>query len=225
MQNTALQFSEVINQCRDLFSKKLQDYGAAWRVLRPSSITDQIYIKVNRIRTLQMTDVKMVDEHEEDEFIAIVNYSIIGLIQLEKGFSENLDEDRTEILKLYDDYAQKAKDLMLRKNHDYGEAWREMRISSITDLIYQKVLRTKQIEDNQGKTLVSEGLDANYYDMLNYAVFCLIKMMEEEDGSWKMEVFYKIFLKFFCCFNLLKINILMIVFIRKKIVNFLTSDF
>ncbi len=186
MQNTAQQFSEVIHQCRDLFSKKLQDYGAAWRVLRPSSITDQIYIKVNRIRTLQMTDVKMVDEHEEDEFIAIVNYSIIGLIQLEKGFSENLDEDRTEILKLHDDYAQKAKDLMLRKNHDYGEAWREMRISSITDLIYQKVLRTKQIEDNQGKTLVSEGLDANYYDMLNYAVFCLIKMME--DGRRKTEV-------------------------------------
>ena len=185
MQNTALQFSEVISQCRDLFSKKLQDYGAAWRVLRPSSITDQIYIKVNRIRTLQMTDVKMVDEHEEDEFIAIVNYSIIGLIQLEKGFSENLDEDKTEILKLYDDYAQKAKDLMLRKNHDYGEAWREMRISSITDLIYQKVLRTKQIEDNQGKTVASEGIDANYYDMLNYAAFCLIKMME--DGRWKME--------------------------------------
>ena len=185
MQNTALQFSEVISQCRDLFSKKLQDYGAAWRVLRPSSITDQIYIKVNRIRTLQMTDVKMVDEHEEDEFIAIVNYSIIGLIQLEKRVSENLDEDRTEILKLYDDYAQKAKDLMLRKNHDYGEAWREMRISSITDLIYQKVLRTKQIEDNQGKTVASEGIDANYYDMLNYAAFCLIKMME--DGRWKME--------------------------------------
>ena len=185
MQNTALQFSEVISQCRDLFSKKLQDYGAAWRVLRPSSITDQIYIKVNRIRTLQMTDVKMVDEHEEDEFIAIVNYSIIGLIQLEKGFSENLDENKTEILKLYDDYAQKAKDLMLRKNHDYGEAWREMRISSITDLIFQKVLRTKQIEDNQGKTVASEGIDANYYDMLNYAAFCLIKMME--DGRWKME--------------------------------------
>lgn len=180
MQNTAQQFSEVIHQCRDLFSKKLQDYGAAWRVLRPSSITDQIYIKVNRIRTLQMTDVKMVDEHEEDEFIAIVNYSIIGLIQLEKGFSENLDEDRAEILKLYDDYAQKAKDLMLRKNHDYGEAWREMRISSITDLIYQKVLRTKQIEDNQGKTVASEGIDANYYDMLNYAAFCLIKFSEEK---------------------------------------------
>lgn len=179
MQNTAQQFDEVITKCRDLFSKKLQDYGAAWRVLRPSSITDQIYIKVNRIRTLQMTDVKMVDENEGDEFIAIINYSIIGLIQLEKGFTENLNEDRNEILKLYDFYAQNAKDLMLRKNHDYGEAWREMRVSSITDLIYQKVLRTKQIEDNMGKTIVSEGLDANYYDMLNYAAFCLIKFSEE----------------------------------------------
>lgn len=180
MQNTGKQFDEVLQKCRDLFSKKLQDYGAAWRVLRPSSITDQIYIKVNRIRTLQMTDVKMVDENEEDEFIAIINYSIIGLVQLEKGFTENLEEDRSEILKLYDFYAKSAKDLMLRKNHDYGEAWREMRISSITDLIYQKVLRTKQIEDNQGKTLVSEGLDANYFDMLNYAAFCLIKMWEEK---------------------------------------------
>ncbi len=186
MKNTSTQFAEVIAQCRDLFSKKLQDYGAAWRVLRPSSITDQIYIKVNRIRTLQMTDVKMIDEREEDEFVAIVNYSIIGLIQLEKSFSENLDENKDEIMKLYDFYAKKAQELMEKKNHDYGEAWREMRISSITDLIYQKVLRTKQIEDNQGKTIVSEGLDANYYDMLNYAVFCLIKMLE--DGSWKMGV-------------------------------------
>lgn len=181
MQDTAQQFDKAIGRCRDLFSKKLQDYGAAWRVLRPSSITDQIYIKVNRIRTLQMTDVKMVDEHEEDEFIAIINYSIIGLIQLEKGFSEDLEEDPTEIMKRYDHYAQKAKDLMLKKNHDYGEAWREMRISSITDLIYQKVLRTKQIEDNLGKTIVSEGLDANYYDMLNYAAFCLIKFSEETE--------------------------------------------
>ena len=182
MQNTALQFSEVISQCRDLFSKKLQDYGAAWRVLRPSSITDQIYIKVNRIRTLQMTDVKMVDEHEEDEFIAIVNYSIIGLIQLEKGFSNDFNENKDEILRLYDKYAHEAKALMERKNHDYGEAWRDMRISSITDLIYQKVLRTKQIEDNQGVTIVSEGLDANYFDMLNYAVFCLIKFSEKENN-------------------------------------------
>ncbi len=180
MLTTSIQFENSIAECRDLFSKKMHDYGAAWRVLRPSSITDQIYIKVNRIRTLQMSDTKMVDESEEDEFVAIVNYSIIGLIQLEKGMSENLDENPEEILKLYDKYALEAKQLMERKNHDYGEAWREMRISSITDLIFQKVLRTKQIEDNNGKTLVSEGLDANYFDMLNYAVFCLIKFSESK---------------------------------------------
>ena len=179
--NTSIQFEKVIGECRDLFKKKMQDYGAAWRVLRPSSITDQIYIKVNRIRTLQMTDVKMVDESEEGEFVAIVNYSIIGLIQLEKGLSKDFNEDNTEILALYDKYAKAAQTLMEKKNHDYGEAWRDMRISSITDLIYQKVLRTKQIEDNKGKTLVSEGLDANYFDMLNYAVFCLIKFSEMEN--------------------------------------------
>ena len=179
MQNTSAQFDNVINVCRDLFQKKMKDYGTAWRVLRPSSITDQIYIKVNRIRTLQMTNVKMVDESEEDEFIAIVNYSIIGLIQLDKGFSDEINADFEETMMLYNLYAQKAKELMERKNHDYGEAWREMRISSITDLIYQKVLRTKQIEDNNGATLVSEGLDANYFDMLNYAVFCLIKFQNQ----------------------------------------------
>ena len=178
MPNTSAQFDSVIAICRDLFQKKMKDYGTAWRVLRPSSITDQIYIKVNRIRTLQMTDVKMVDESEESEFIAIINYSIIGLIQLEKGFSDEINADQEETMRLYNFYAQKAKELMERKNHDYGEAWREMRISSITDLIYQKVLRTKQIEDNNGATLVSEGLDANYFDMLNYAVFCLIKKIE-----------------------------------------------
>lgn len=176
MPDTSAQFDQVIAICRDLFQKKMKDYGTAWRVLRPSSITDQIYIKVSRIRTLQTTDVKMVEESEEDEFIAIVNYSIIGLIQLKKGLSDEINADPDETMRLYDFYAQKAKELMERKNHDYGEAWREMRISSITDLIYQKVLRTKQIEDNQGKTLVSEGLDANYFDMLNYAVFCLIKI-------------------------------------------------
>jgi len=179
MQNTSAQFDNVITVCRDLFQKKMKDYGTAWRVLRPSSITDQIYIKVNRIRTLQMTNVKMVDESEEDEFIAIVNYSIIGLIQLDKGFSDEINADFEETMMLYNLYAQKAKGLMERKNHDYGEAWREMRISSITDLIYQKVLRTKQIEDNNGATLVSEGLDANYFDMLNYAVFCLIKFQNQ----------------------------------------------
>ena len=179
MQQTTEQYSRIISECRDLFSKKLQDYGAAWRVLRPSSITDQIFIKISRIRTLQMTDVKMIDESEESEFIAIVNYSIIALIQLEKGFSDQLNENPTEIMTLYDRFAGEAQALMLKKNHDYGEAWRDMRISSITDLIYQKVLRTKQIEDNAGKTIVSEGLDANYFDMLNYAVFCLIKFSEK----------------------------------------------
>lgn len=178
MHDTSAQFDGVIAACRALFEKKMKDYGTAWRVLRPSSVTDQIYIKVNRIRTLQMTDIKMVKDSEEDEFVAIVNYSIIGLIQLEKGFSDELNANPEEIINLYDSYAQQAKELMERKNHDYGEAWRDMRISSITDLIYQKVLRTKQIEDNEGRTLVSEGLDANYFDMLNYAVFCLIKMME-----------------------------------------------
>ncbi|KQR92452.1 hypothetical protein ASG01_11050 [Chryseobacterium sp. Leaf180] len=179
MQQTTEQYSRIISECRDLFSKKLQDYGAAWRVLRPSSITDQIFIKVSRIRTLQMTELQMIDESEESEFIAIVNYSIIALIQLEKGFADQFNENADEILKLYDRFAAEAQQLMEKKNHDYGEAWREMRISSITDLIYQKVLRTKQIEDNAGKTIVSEGLDANYFDMLNYAVFCLIKFSEK----------------------------------------------
>ncbi|WP_066440144.1 DUF1599 domain-containing protein [Chryseobacterium sp. CCH4-E10] len=182
MSETSIQFENIISQCRELFSKKLQDYGPAWRVLRPSSITDQIYIKVNRIRTLQMTGKKMVDESEEDEFVAIINYSIIALIQLEKGFSNDFNENKEEILKLYDHYAAEARQLMERKNHDYGEAWRDMRISSITDLIYQKVLRTKQIEDNQGVTVVSEGLDANYFDMLNYSVFCLIKFSEKKNS-------------------------------------------
>lgn len=186
MLTTSLEFDKIIAHCRDLFSKKMKDYGAAWRVLRTSSITDQIYIKVNRIRTLQMTDKKMVDESEESEFIAIVNYSIIALIQLEKGLADHFNDDPAEILNLYDHYANAAKHLMERKNHDYGEAWRDMRISSITDLIYQKVLRTKQIEDNQGKTIVSEGLDANYYDMLNYAVFCLIKFDEQHSFEPKL---------------------------------------
>lgn len=180
MQNTINQYNEVSKTCRNLFEKKLADYGAAWRVLRPSSVTDQIYIKVNRIRTLQMTDKKMIDEDEEEGFIAIVNYSVIALIQLDRGVSEVLGkEDKTEILALYDDFIKKARNLMEKKNHDYGEVWRDMRISSMTDLIYQKILRTKQIEDNEGKTLVSEGLEANYFDMLNYAVFCLIKLSEK----------------------------------------------
>ena len=181
MTRTALQFDEVIRICRDLFSNKLIDYGASFRVLRTPSLTDQIFIKVKSLRNFQTTRISKVGESEEENFIAIVNYSIIGLIQLEKGFADDFKQDRNEILDLYDKFAHKAKELMINKNHDYGEAWRDMRISSITDLIYQKVLRTKQIEDNAGTTLVSEGIDANYYDMLNYAVFCLIKLSEQKE--------------------------------------------
>ena len=185
MQKTSLQFDEAIAQCRDLFGKKLTDYGPSFRVLRTPSLTDQIFIKVKSLRNYQSTGLSKVGESEEENFVAIVNYAVIGLIQLEKGFADDYREDHDELIKLYDHFTNEAKELMLRKNHDYGEAWREMRISSITDLIYQKVLRTKQIEDNAGKTLVSEGIDANYFDMLNYAIFCLIKMKEETNETEK----------------------------------------
>ncbi len=181
MTKTSEQFDAAITECRSLFVKKMSDYGTSWRVLRHTSITDQIYIKIKRLRTLQMSEVKMVDESEEEGFIAIVNYAIIGLIQLSKGVSDHFDVSSAEILALYDSFVKEAKNLMEKKNHDYGEAWRDMRISSITDLIFQKILRTKQIEDNNGRTLASEGLDANYFDMLNYSVFCLIKLAESKD--------------------------------------------
>lgn len=176
MQNTSKGFDEIIGECRDLFQKKMFDYGSSWRVMRPSSVTDQIYIKVNRIRTAQEGNVMLVDEDEKSGFMAIVNYAVIGLIQLQTGASDTLDSLGEDIMSMYDHYTTEAKELMMKKNHDYGEAWRQMRVSSITDMIFQKVLRTKQIEDHQGKTLVSEGLEGNYYDMLNYSVFCLIKM-------------------------------------------------
>lgn len=181
MQKTAKQFDEVLQVCRDLFQNKLMDYGASFRVLRTPSLTDQILIKVKSLRNFQITGISKVGESEEENFIAIVNYAIIGLIQLQKGFADDFKQDQGEILDLYDQFATEAKELMMKKNHDYGEAWRDMRISSITDLIYQKVLRTKQIEDNSGATIVSEGIDANYFDMLNYAAFCLIKFSEEKD--------------------------------------------
>ena len=170
--NTQEQFEKVMAECRALFVKKLHDYGAAWRILRPSSLTDQIYIKANRIRSIETKGVSLVDEGIRPEFIGIVNYAIIGLIQLEKGFSEKPDDT----IEAYDKHANEALQLMLRKNHDYDEAWRMMRISSYTDLILMKVFRTKQIELLDGDTLVSEGVDANYMDMLNYAVFGLIKL-------------------------------------------------
>ena len=176
MSQTATEYANVMTICRDIFLKKTKDYGSAWRVLRPSSLTDQIFIKAQRIRTIQETGENRVGEDISDEFKAIVNYCIMAIIQLrEKGLSEfDLTEEKT--LNLYDKYAREAFDLMKRKNHDYGEAWRDMRVSSHTDLILMKILRIKQIEDNQGKTLVSEGIDANYFDMLNYAVFSLIHL-------------------------------------------------
>ena len=174
MSKTEKEFDKIINNCLELFSKKTQDYGTAWRVLRSSSLTDQIFIKAQRIRTIQETGENKVGESIEGEFIAIVNYCIMALIQLEKDKELALEMDADAAIGLYQVYAQKAKELMMRKNHDYGEAWRDMRVSSLTDLILMKLLRTKQIEDNHGKTLISEGVDANYYDMLNYAVFALI---------------------------------------------------
>ena len=176
MKDTKQQFEHVISICRELFAKKLHDYGAAWRIMRPSSVTDQIFIKANRIRSIEVKGVAMVDEGIRSEFIAIVNYGIIGLIQLELGYADKEDMDEAKALELYDAYAKKALELMLAKNHDYDEAWRSMRISSYTDLILMKIYRTKQIEELSGKTLVSEGVDANYMDMINYSVFGLIKL-------------------------------------------------
>lgn len=173
---TREQFEQIMRECRDLFSKKLHDYGAAWRIMRPSSVTDQIFIKANRIRSLEVKGVSLVGEGIRPEFVGIVNYSIVGLIQLELGFAEMEDMDATRALEYYDKYAAQTLELMLKKNHDYDEAWRGMRISSYTDLILMKLYRTKQIESLSGQTLVSEGIDANYMDMMNYAVFGLIKL-------------------------------------------------
>jgi Nucleotide modification associated domain 1 len=176
MSNTSQEYDKVIAECRQLYIKKMKDYGAAWRILRLPSLTDQIFIKAQRIRSLQENEVRMVDEGEVGEFIAIVNYSIMALIQMELGIATQPDLDADTGTRLYDEKVLLTKNLMLAKNHDYGEAWRDMRVSSLTDLILQKLLRVKQIEDNKGKTLVSEGVDANYQDMLNYAVFALIHL-------------------------------------------------
>ena len=176
MKNTSQQYDAIITICRDLYTKKMSDYGSAWRILRLPSLTDQIFIKAQRIRSLQENEVRKVDEDESSEFIGIINYSIMALIQLDKGVALQPDLDVSEAIKLYDENISITKNLMENKNHDYGEAWRDMRISSLTDLILQKILRVKQIEDNKGKTLVSEGIDANYQDMINYAVFALILM-------------------------------------------------
>lgn len=174
MKRTSTEFDQVIAVCRALFEKKMKDYGPAWRILRLPSLTDQIFIKAQRIRGLQENSVRKVDEDETSEFIGIINYCVMALIQLDKGVVNQPDLNLEEALQLYDEKIAITKSLMENKNHDYGEAWRDMRVNSLTDLILQKLLRVKQIEDNQGKTLVSEGIDANYQDMLNYAVFSLI---------------------------------------------------
>ena len=172
---TESEFDEAISVCRDIFAKKLSDYGSSWRILRTESVTDQIFIKANRIRSIETKGVSKVGDNTRGEFIAIVNYGIIGLIQLEKNFADTPDMSVEDALALYDRFALEAKNLMIAKNHDYGEAWRSMRESSYTDLILQKLNRTKEIEDSDGVTLISEGIDANYFDMINYAVFSLIK--------------------------------------------------
>lgn len=177
MRNTSLEYDNIIKTCRNLFENKLSDYGASWRILRLSSLTDQIFIKANRIRSIQESGVSLVDEGILSEFIGMINYGIIALIQIELS-SELVDKELTKerALELYDKYVAQTKSLMERKNHDYSEAWRQMRVSSITDLILMKILRLKQIEDNHGKTLVSEGVEANYADIVNYSVFASIKL-------------------------------------------------
>lgn len=177
-QNTEKQFMNVMTECRALFEKKLHDYGASWRILRPSSLTDQLFIKAKRIRSLEIKKESLVGEGIRPEFVALINYGIVGLIQLEKGYQDVVDITPGEAMALYDKHAKEALELMLKKNHDYDEAWRSMRVSSYTDFILTKIQRVKEIEDLQGETLVSEGIDANYMDIINYAVFGVIKLTE-----------------------------------------------
>jgi hypothetical protein len=174
--NTAVEFDEVIAVCRSLFLKKTKDYGTAWRILRPSSITDQIFIKAQRIRTLEEKKVSKVGEGIVPEYIGIINYCVIAMMQLELSESNPLEMPFQQVESLFEEKITETRDLMLAKNHDYGEAWRDMRVSSLTDLILMKIFRVKQIEDNDGETLASEGVKANYQDMLNYSVFALIKL-------------------------------------------------
>ena len=177
MENTIAEYDSIIKKCEDIFVKKMKDYGSAWRILRISSLTDQIFIKAQRIRSIEQKGEQKIPEDISNEFVGIVNYAVIGLIQLDLGVSELAEEmDYNEVMNIFSKQANIAKELMIAKNHDYGEAWRDMRVSSLTDLILQKILRVKQIEDNHGATLISEGVDANYLDMLNYAVFALIKL-------------------------------------------------
>jgi hypothetical protein len=180
LQKTLEQYDAIIDACRKLYTQKTQDYGTAWRILRATSLTDQLYIKANRIRSIEEKEEQKVAEGVDSEYIGLVNYSIMAIIQLNMPEGKEVYLQPEEALAFYDKEVKKARDLMIRKNHDYGEVWREMRISSITDLILMKLLRVKQIEDNQGQTLVSEGLEANYQDIINYAIFALIKIEEQK---------------------------------------------
>ncbi len=176
---TEQQFKDVMAECRSLFLKKLHDYGASWRILRPSSLTDQLYIKAKRIRSLEIKKESLVGEGIRPEFIALINYGIVGIIQLEKGFVDEVDMTPEEAMTLYDQHAKEALELMLKKNHDYDEAWRSMRVSSYTDFILTKIQRVKEMEDIHGETLVSEGIGSNYMDIINYSVFGAIKLKEQ----------------------------------------------
>jgi hypothetical protein len=176
---TSQQYDTAIGRCRDIFMKKNTDYGTAWRILRQTSITDQIYIKAKRIKSIEEKGTQKIDEGVEGEYVGIINYCLIALIQMELGQNEELEINTDDLADLFDKKAKQAKNLMEDKNHDYGEAWRDMRISTYTDLILMKLLRIKQIEDNKGKTLISEGVDANFFDIINYSVFALIRLNEQ----------------------------------------------
>lgn len=178
MEKTLKQFEQVIQECRIVYLNKMKDYGLAWRILRIPSMTDQIYIKANRIRSIQQKGKQKVEEGIKPEFIGIVNYSVMALIQLELGIAEEPDIEPGKAIELFDKYIYGARDLMMKKNYDYDEAWRNMRISSLTDIILMKIHRIKQIEDNGGEATFSEGFDANYNDIINYAIFALIRIME-----------------------------------------------
>lgn len=182
LEKTLKQYDAVVARSREIFFKKTKDYGTSWRILRPSSLTDQMYIKACRIRSLEGKTEKKINESIDGEFLALVNYGIIVLIQLSLRPSESLHLEDEHVKKSYDEQTHRTRELMIAKNHDYGEAWRGMRISSLTDMILMKLLRIKQIEDNQGKTLISEGLEANFQDIINYAIFALIKLSEKEDS-------------------------------------------
>lgn len=182
MKDTSSQYDKVISQCREMFKNKTQDYGTAWRILRPSSLTDQLYIKASRIRSIEEKGESRVEDPVSLEYVGIINYSIMALVQLDNQEMEELDVETDKVLGWFDKYTKATKGLMLAKNHDYGEAWRDMRVSSITDLILMKLLRIKSIENNDGKTIISEGLDANYMDMVNYAVFAMILMDEQKQS-------------------------------------------